>query len=236
MATRKDLMHMIPLYLMITICMILLALYTDRSVTTLAEDRPIAWTKTVIVDPGHGGVDGGATSCTGVLESQFNLDISLRLHDVLHLLGSRSVLTRTVDESIHTEGSTIATRKVSDLKQRVKIANQTPGAVFISIHQNYYPDSQCFGPQVFFAPTDGSHAIAMELQHLLLQTLDPHSHRQAKKADGIYLMQHVTCPAVLVECGFISNPQEEAKLRTKEYQIQLCCVIATTLSQTIYNT
>ncbi len=235
MSKSKEILRMLPLYFLVLSCMILGALHTDKAVTAMAENQPMTQRKTVIIDPGHGGVDGGATSCTGILESKFNLDISLRLRDVLHLLGIRTVMIRTVDESIYSEGDTIAAQKVSDLKQRVKIANGTSDAILISIHQNYYPDSKYFGAQVFYAPTEHSEELANSMQTAFTQTINPGSRRRSKKADGIYLMQHVHCPAILIECGFISNPREEALLRSDAYQKNLCCVIATIVSQSIWD-
>jgi len=208
----------------------------NRAVTVMVETAPIHRNHTLVIDPGHGGVDGGATSCTGKLESSFNLEISLRLRDLLHLLGHETALIRTTDDSIYTKGNTIAQKKVSDLKERVRIVNETDNAVLLSIHQNNFSDSRYSGAQVFFSKEAGSEPLAKQLQTAFVSTLNPGSRRQCKKSDGVYLMEHISCPGVLIECGFLSNPEEEAKLRSPDYQQKLCCVIAATVSTFLSNT
>lgn len=226
---------LIPIYGLILCMLIITAVTGSYAVTTISENAPIKGRQCVIIDAGHGGVDGGATSCTGVLESNINLQIAQRLEDVMHLLGSKTVMIRTTDCSVYTEGESIAAKKVSDLKQRVKIANETDNAFLISIHQNYFSDQRYSGAQVFYPRTTGSDAFARNLQESFIKTLNPGSKRQAKKADGVYLLNNIRCPGVLVECGFLSNPQEEANLRSKDYQLQICCVIASTYSKYLYN-
>ena len=195
---------------------------------------PITNRKVIIIDAGHGGEDGGATSCTGVLESNLNLQISLRLRDRMELLGCKTILLRDSDDALHTEGQTIAARKISDLKQRVHIINETDNAVLISIHQNHFSDSRYAGTQVFYAPTAESKMLAQNIQAAMKETLQSNNTRQIKAADGIYLMQHIQTTGVLVECGFISNPAEESNLRDSEYQKKLCCVIASSCSRFLH--
>ena len=190
----------------------------------------------IVLDAGHGGEDGGATSCTGVLESGINLEITLRLEDLLHLLGRETRMIRTSDISVYTKGGTIAQKKMSDLKERVRIVNTTPRAMLISIHQNNFSDNRYSGAQVFYADTQGSDFLAKQLQSKLIESLNKSSNRECKRCDGVYLMEHITCPGILVECGFLSNPAEEAKLRSIEYQRKLCCVIAATVSSFLSDT
>lgn len=218
------------IYALILGSLLLIAILGSHGVTVFVENSSVEERKCVIIDPGHGGVDGGATSCTGILESSLNLEIALRLNDMMHLLGIDTVMIRTTDESVFTKGDTIAAKKVSDLKQRVNMVNNTDHATLISIHQNHFTDSRYHGAQVFYAPTDGSIELARKLQSEFVSKLNPGSNRKAKMAAGIYLMQKITCPGVLVECGFLSNPEEEAKLRSTDYQKKLCSVIATTIS------
>lgn len=187
--------------------------------------------RVIVIDAGHGGIDGGATSYTGTLESHINLEIARRLDDFLHLLGMYTQMIRTSDISIYNSGTTIAAKKVSDLKERVRIIHEIDGAILISIHQNYYPESQYYGAQVFYGQSTDSKHLASELQNAFINTINPQSTRQIKEATGIYLMENIQCTGVLIECGFISNPNEAHKLETSEYQIQLCCVIGTTLSR-----
>lgn len=195
----------------------------------MSEYTPLPGRHCILIDAGHGGEDGGATSCAGILESTYNLEIALRLEKVLQLLGYQTKMIRTGDYAVHREGQTIAARKASDLRERVALANNTEGAVLISIHQNYFPESKYSGAQVFYADTPESADFAKLLQSELRKILNPGSKRQEKKASGIYLMEHVSCPAVLIECGFLSNPQEEVLLRDSRYQKKLCGVIASVL-------
>lgn len=190
----------------------------------------------IVLDAGHGGEDGGATSCTGVLESGINLEITLRLKDLFHLLGRETKMIRTSDVSVYTKGGTIAQKKMSDLKERARIVNTTPRAMLISIHQNIFSDNRYSGAQVFYADTQGSEFLAKQLQSTLIASLNKDSKRACKRCDGVYLMEHITCPGILVECGFLSNPAEEAKLRSMEYQRKLCCVIAATASSFLSDT
>ena len=198
----------------------------SEAVTTISQRILPGRGVCIIVDAGHGGEDGGATSCTGILESKFNLDISLKLNDLLHFLGYETKLIRNGDYSVYTEGSTIAAQKVSDLKERLRIANSTENAVYVSIHQNYFLDSRYYGPQIFCADTPGSAELARLLQANLNAMLAPESNRQSKQGQGIYLLERIKCTGILIECGFISNPKDEALLRNPDYQNKLCEIIA----------
>lgn len=225
------------LFYLFTIAAVLLtAQWGSKAVTVIAENTPIERERCIIIDAGHGGEDGGATSCTGVLESTYNLDISLRLNDLFHLLGYDTKMTRTTDVSIYTKAETIAQKKVSDLKERVRIVNETKNALLLSIHQNNFSDSRYSGAQVFYAGTGGSEQLAKQLQSAFVSTLNIGSSRKSKRSDGVYLMEHINCTGVLIECGFLSNVEEEAKLRSVDYQQKLCCVIAATVSQFLSNT
>ncbi|MCD7859008.1 MAG: N-acetylmuramoyl-L-alanine amidase [Firmicutes bacterium] len=218
----------LPFYLLVCIVAIGLVECVSRSVSAGAEATESS--HVIILDAGHGGEDGGATSCTGVLESSLNLQITLRLAPLLELLGYETKSIRTTDTQIYTQGQTLSQKKISDLHERVKICNECAGAVLVSIHQNIFADSRYSGAQVFYAATADSAILAAELQEAFAQSVNPGSTRQCKRADGVYLMENITCPGVLVECGFLSNPEEEAALRDAEYQKKLCCVIAATLA------
>lgn len=203
----------------------------SSSVTVLKESEPVQNRTVIIIDAGHGGIDGGATSCTGIPESHINLQISLRLNDLVRLLGFETKMIRETDTSVYTEGNTIAAQKVSDLKQRVKMVNETKNAVLVSVHQNTFLDSRYSGAQVFYANDDTSRELAKVMQADLISNLNPGSKRQCKSSDGIYLMQNIQRPGVLIECGFLSNPEEEANLQTAEYQKQIASVVATCISR-----
>jgi len=218
-------------YLLILTFSLLTAHYGSKAVTTIAENAPVNRKHTIVIDAGHGGVDGGTTSFSGIPEKEFNLQISLRLNDLLQLLGYKTRMVRSCDESVYTKGETIAQKKASDLKERLKITNESDHTLLLSIHQNHFSDSRYSGAQVFFSNSKESETLAKKLQNTLIQTLNPGSNRQSKKAQGIWLMEHIECTGVLIECGFLSNPVEEALLRSREYQQNLCCVIATTVAQ-----
>lgn len=223
------------LFYVLTVCIFCSAAYLCSAArSTFAQVFPSDQEHTFVIDAGHGGVDGGATSCTGKLESAFNLEIALRMNDLMHFLGCGTRMIRTEDVSIYTKGDTIAQKKVSDLKERVRICSDTEGAILISIHQNTFSESRYSGAQVFYGQAEGSEQLARTLQEAFVHHVNPGSSRRAKKADGIYLMEHAECTGVLIECGFLSNPEEEAKLRSPEYQKQLCCIIAATAANFAY--
>lgn len=229
----KKTVYQLPLFLIcfgILCSLILIAFIGSKAITVISENKIVQPKQYIIIDAGHGGIDGGATSCTGILESSINLQIALKLEDLLHLLGKSTVMIRRTDASIHTQGETIAAIKVSDLKERLKIANTTENAVLVSIHQNYFSDQRYSGAQVFYGNSDESDILAKKTQALFVETLNIGSKRQSKKAKGIYLMENLKCPGILVECGFLSNPSEEAMLCSEEYQKKICCVIASALS------
>lgn len=212
------------------------AIWGSREVMAWAENQPVGQGTCIVIDAGHGGEDGGASSPGGRLESTYNLEISLRLNDLFHLLGYDTRMIRTTDTAVYTRGETIAQKKVSDLKERVRIVNETENALLLSIHQNNFPDRRYSGAQVFYAGTDGSEYLAKLLQEKLVTTLNPGSNRKAKKCGGVYLMAHIDCTGVLIECGFLSNAREESMLRSGDYQKKLCCVIATVAGQYLSNT
>ncbi len=219
----------VPFYALIFLSVLLITLLGSNAITTMSQAAPLENRHTIVIDAGHGGEDGGATSCSGVLESSINLEIALRLDDLMHFLGYKTIMIRTSDTAIHTQGNTIAARKASDLKQRVKLANETENALLISIHQNYFSDSRYSGAQVFYAPTEQSKELALLLQRQFSLYLQKENKRTIKKASGVYLMEHIDCPGILIECGFLSNPTETANLGDPVYQKKLCCVIASVL-------
>lgn len=229
MVNRKYILSMLPVYLIVIIGLLFAAAGGGKAISAYSQSRVISNRSCIIIDAGHGGVDGGATSCTGVLESKINLDIAKKLEDIMHLIGIKTLMIRNTDRSIHTQGNSIAEIKISDLKNRVKIANSTPNALLVSIHQNHYSESKYNGIQVFYAKTNGSKELASDLQEEFLKTMSRDNRRQIKPAEGVYLMKHIECTGILVECGFISNPEEEAKLRNEDYQKKLCSVIAVTI-------
>ena len=178
---------------------------------------------TVIIDAGHGGFDGGATaeSTDGtVLEKDVNLSIAKRLYFLFQAAGIECVMTRTEDVMLG-EG------KAYDLKNRLELTKKYENPVFISVHQNKFPDGNCRGLQVYYSKNNGaSETLALFIQNVGRAYLDPDNERNVKKADSsIYLLDRLTCPAVLVECGFMSNAEELGLITSADYQKKLASAI-----------
>lgn len=182
----------------------------------------------LILDAGHGGEDGGATSASGDRESDINLSIVLRMEALLAFLGTETRLTREEDVSLHSDGcTTTRERKTSDLKNRVKLVNETENAVLISVHQNYFTDSRYSGAQVFYNTGDISRQWGEYTQEALRQVLDPNNGRSSKGLpNSVYLFEHISCPSILVECGFLSNGEEASLLLTASYQRKIALALA----------
>ena len=179
---------------------------------------------TLVIDPGHGGFDGGAISDDGSKESDINLAIALKLRCLSELLGQPLTMTRE-DDRYRSEYAEYSEHE--DLVRRTEIVNDTPGAILISIHQNDFPTAQPKGAQVLYSATEGSERLGKLLQTNLITHLDPENRRLACPAPKeLYLTTNTSCPAVLVECGFMSNNFEVLKLKDPVYQTELAAVIA----------
>lgn len=183
---------------------------------------------TLVIDAGHGGEDGGAVSISGVPESVLNLAVAKRLDAILGFCGVPSVMLRSEDVMLSDPGGkTMRERKVSDLHNRAKAVEGVENAVLISVHQNSFTDSRYSGAQVFYAPTADSQGFAGRTQELLRVTLSPGNDRKAKPIpQTVYLMNHIGCKAILVECGFLTNPSEDRLLQTPDYQLKLAATLA----------
>ncbi|MEG1778760.1 MAG: N-acetylmuramoyl-L-alanine amidase CwlD [Oscillospiraceae bacterium] len=182
----------------------------------------------IIIDPGHGGFDGGAVGIDGTVEKDINLEISLKLREILLVSGFDVIMTREDDRSIHDNGLfKVKNQKTSDMQNRLKLIQANPDALFISIHQNKFPQQNIWGAQVFYSTNNEvSKQFAGVLQSNLKKYLQPQNNREIKPADnGLYLLYNAEIPAVLVECGFISNAEECNKLKTEEYQKDIAYVI-----------
>ena len=181
-----------------------------------------------VLDAGHGGADGGAVSADGVYESDINLAIALRLWDVLSLLGCDVILTRKDTSSLADDPSaSLRQQKVSDTQNRVELVNSFVGAQLISIHQNALAGHpSVHGAQVFYSAVDGSAEIAETMQQALNRVINTDNGKSKKPiSSDVYLMSNVNCPAVLVECGFLSNSAETEKLQDPCYQTLLAVTI-----------
>ena len=185
-----------------------------------AEERRV----TVILDAGHGGRDGGAVGVNGVLEKDLNLAVTEALSVLLREAGVEVILTRTEDRLLYgEEGDVAGHRKENDLRARLAVAAAHPDALFVSIHMNTFSAAKYSGLQVYYAKTDGSRRLAEEIQGTVRERLQPENRRVAHEAgSSIFLLDHAVGRAVLVECGFLSNPEECARLSQKDYQSELC--------------
>ena len=184
----------------------------------------------VIIDAGHGGLDGGAVSPSGLVEAPLNLDISLRLRDLFSFIGVRSILTRTDESSLgYSEEQTTRENKRADLQARLQVAENNPNCAFLSIHLNKYVQEKYRGAQIFYSPNHtASLQLAACLQEKMRLCLDPGNDRRAKLSpDTVFLMKTIRAPAVTIECGFLSNPEETALLNTPAYRLKIaasiCC-------------
>lgn len=231
MNTREFLRRYAYVYCYVVCFFLLMAAMLRRGVETVSSQQTLESTTRIVIDAGHGGIDGGTTSVTGVLEKELNLEIAQRLEKLLFLLGKKPVMTRTTDDSVATEGNTIREQKRSDLRNRVELINESENTILVSIHQNHYPDARYAGPQIFYADDKTSRTFAQTLQQTMNTALG--TQRECKKADGVYLMRNIQCPGILVECGFLSNHEEDAKLQTPEHQKKLCCILAAALMELV---
>ncbi len=201
----------------------------ERRGESAAAFSPLSDTgRTLVLDAGHGGEDGGALTPAGDRESDINLAIVLRLDQLMGLCGTPCVLTRDGDYAIYDPGSdTLREKKVSDIHNRVALVESFERPILLSVHQNTYPDPRYSGAQVFYAGTQGSQLWAENTQEALRMCLNENNQRKAKRIpDTVYLMGHVTCPAILVECGFLSSGEEAALLLTGAYQTKVAATLA----------
>ena len=211
--------------LSIWICVIIFTVSSRGNTreTFSSTDEPMI----LILDPGHGGLDGGAVSVTGTFESRINWDIAERSTALARFCGIPVILTRpTFEIDYPAQLASIAACKKWDTRERTALVNGTPGGILLSIHQNFYPTASPHGIQVLYAADATSRSLAEALQAAFTEALHTDDRRVAVPASkDIYLMNHVQRPAVLVECGFLSNPEEAARLETADYQKKLSMIM-----------
>lgn len=184
-------------------------------------------TPTVILDAGHGGMDSGAVSVFGDEEKHLNLAVTKKLGAFLENAGVRVIYTRSEDVMLQSENA-VGSRKTRDLMKRVEIAKNNPEAVFVSIHMNTLPIEKYKGLQVFYTEqNDANRALAQVIQNTVRSTLQQDNNRVAKDAEGkIYILDRINQPAILIECGFLSNREETTLLKDEAYQAKLAYVLA----------
>ena len=193
---------------------------TEKTVQTVS--LPVSG-KTIVLDAGHGLPDQGAESADGITEASINLEITKKVQSLLEQSGCNVILTRSDENGIYDLNSnTIREKKVSDIKNRVKIGNESSADAFVSIHLNKIPQSQYYGWQTFFKVNNQeSEELAKSVQEELNSSIQKENKREALKITGKYIIEHVEIPITIIECGFLSNPEEEQLLQQVEYQDRL---------------
>lgn len=212
---------------------VILSVFTFGMVKNTGDVKPTAAlpgaNKVIVLDAGHGTPDGGATGSSGTLEKDINLKIAQKLQALLEQSGTIVVMTRADDNSIAdiSQDSKIRDIKRNDLKNRKNYRDESDADLFLSIHMNKFPESKYKGAQVFYSATPANSKVLGEiLQSELINVLDPSNTRVAKQADrSIYILKDATVPSAIVECGFLSNPEEEALLNDNEYQQKVAWAI-----------
>lgn len=207
--------------------------YNKETVQTMS--LPVTG-KVVVLDAGHGGEDGGASSKNGTTEAEINLSIALKVQSLLEQSGCTVILTRSDENAIYDlDSKTLRQKKVSDIKNRVKIGNEASADIFVSIHLNKIPQSQYYGWQTFYKEAnEQSKNLATCIQNSLNEAIQKENKRVPLKIDNIYIVDNVTIPTSIVECGFLSNPEEEKQLLDNEYQGRLAWGIYTGIIDYFY--
>jgi N-acetylmuramoyl-L-alanine amidase len=197
---------------------------SDRFISAISQAND---NNLIIIDAGHGGEDCGAIGVTGVYEKDLNFAMAYEIGSILEEHGFTVLYTRTEDKLLYTDAENIkGLRKISDLKNRCKIAAEYPNSLFISVHMNSYGDSKYSGLQVYYSENNSySKTLAGSVQSNVKESLQPSNNRVIKPGENIYILENVENPAILIECGFLTNSEECKKLSEKEYQKQLSLAI-----------
>ena len=192
--------------------------------------------KVVVIDAGHGKPDEGAESSSGTTEAETNLKIALKVQNLLEQSGCTVILTRSDENAIYDiDSKTLRQKKISDIRNRVKIGNESSADIFVSIHLNKIPQSQYYGWQCFYKANDeNSIKLAKQLQDNLNESIQKENKRVAMKLDTVYIMKHVEIPISIVECGFLSNQEEEKQLLDDSYQNRLAWGIYNGIQEYFY--
>lgn len=207
-------------FCILVLCLLLSGCSSATAVATNPDSE------SVLIDPGHGGFDGGTVAADGTNEKHINLGVSLILRDLMAVCGVPVTMTRDTDRALNAEDAAAThSNKASDMRARLALYQQA--AVVISIHQNHYSEPKYSGTQVFFSGNHpGSAQLAESMRGAVIGLLQPENHRENKKAtNGIYLLHHTTVPSVLIECGFLSNPEERELLKSPVYQQKMAFAI-----------
>lgn len=193
----------------------------NKEITTETVALPVT-NRVIVIDAGHGTPDEGAESNNGVTEAEINLRIALKLQNLLEQSGAKVILTRSNETTIYDiDKKTLREKKVSDIHNRVKIGNESSADIFVSIHLNKIPQNQYWGWQCFYNQNEKSKILAENLQNNLNEAIQKENKRIAMKLDTVYIMKNVEIPISIVECGFLSNEEEEKRLQEDDYQNRL---------------
>ena len=222
--------NLIAILVLVICCLtfLLLSYFSYKKIDKMASAAMDGYINTVVIDAGHGGEDGGASSKAGVPEKNINLAISKDLQSLLEVSGYKVVMTRTEDVSIADKNiDTVKGRKTSDMHNRLKILEAQNNCIFVSIHQNFFTQSRYCGAQVFYSKNNSkSKTLADVVAGEIKGLIQPDNERKSKPAtSSIFLLCHAKVPAVLVECGFLSNDAEAEKLSNTEYQQKIAFAI-----------
>lgn len=213
------------LELLMSIVILVCACILAKTSAIYVTGRQVAKQKDcIVVDVGHGGFDSGKIGVNGELEKDINLQVALKLKKTLEDMGMSVIMTREDDQGLYDENA--SNKKAQDLQRRCELINQEKPLMTISIHQNSYTSPEIKGAQVFYYTTSSkSQKLAEILQKTLIEQVDPQNHREAKANDSYYLLKKTDSVIVIVECGFLSNPQEAEKLSDEEYQQKMADAI-----------
>lgn len=213
--------HIIIMITVITACFVVMALVNGQNSVDVSNLEDESSDNIIVLDAGHGGEDGGAVSSSGVVESDINLQFTEKLKDILSLNGYKIVMTREDNSDLADKSiDTVSGRKKSDMHRRLDIYNSHIQNVAISIHQNIFPASSCKGTQVFYSTqTQSGKVLADNITDTVKKYLQPDNQRLSKSTNGsIFLLDNAKIPAVIVECGFLSNSEELKQLCDQDYQ------------------
>ena len=199
-------------------------LTVDKTRNVSSDKMIITNAPTIIIDAGHGGEDGGAVVQNYIVEKDINLAIAQKTNELLSLLGFQTYMVRDSDKLIYdSDSKTQRQKKNSDLRNRLSLMNKFENCIYISIHQNKFDDDKVWGAQTFYSPNDENSPILAEfVQSSIISLIQPNNKRVIKKTGtNVFVIYNATKPAIMVECGFMSNNEELLKLKDNNYQNQM---------------
>lgn len=222
---RRSLLSISILLVLVILSSVSVSVVTEifRDELFIEAADAVPYDKIIILDAGHGGEDSGAIGVNGRLEKDLNLEMVLEIGSYFEQKGYVVIYTRTDDRLLYTEAENIkGIRKISDLKNRCKIAANYPESIFVSIHMNSFGNEKYSGLQVYYKPESvASQELANSIQQRVISEIQESNNRKIKPGKGMYVLENITNTSVLIECGFLTNNTECEKLSEKEYQKRL---------------